>query len=259
MKTYRKPNNTAIYKQYDARWGSLLYPKKPSTVASSGCGLCAVTHCAIERAKYYDCTPKDFYAFMKQYAVVGHGTDWSGIDNGLKHYGFKNVKRIDNMPSLWKELEKGNRIGVLLFNGNKAPNGTQWTSAGHYVAFVGYKKSNDGKKHYLYTKDSGGRGHDGFYQYETSMKNCIKLIWTAEVPAEDITLPERGYFQYGDHSESIKVIQAFLKKLGLYKGKIGGNYKKLTREAVRKFQKKYNLTEDGLWGRECTKKYEELK
>ena len=263
MKYYRKPNNKAIYKQYDSRWGKLYYPNSKYTVASSGCGLCAVTHCVIERAIYFDCTPKDFYAFMKKYAVSGHGTEWKGIDEGLKKYGLKNVKRIDTMSALWKELEKGNRVGVLLFNNNTSPNGTRWTSGGHYVSFCGYRKSDDGKKHYLYCKDSGGRGHDGWYEYSTSMRNCIRLVWTAEVPAEVIKLPERGYFQIGDTGTSVKYIQAFLKGHGFYNGKVGGNYKKLTEQAVRDFQTKYHdkygLDIDGLWGKQCNKAYEILK
>ena len=258
MKYYRRPNNKAEYKQYDSRWGKLLYPAKPSTVGSSGCGLCAVTHCVIEQAKYYDCTPKDFYTFMKQYAVKGHGTEWRGIDAGLKKYGLKNVKRFDSMSAFWKELEKGNRVGVLLFNNKKSPNGTQWTSGGHYVCFRGYRTSNDGKTHYLCTVDSGGRGHTGWYSYEKSMKGCLKLLWVAEVPKETIKLPERGYFKRGDKGESVKIIQAFLKKEGYYKGKVKGNYLSLTEQAVKDWQKANSLKVDGLWGKESNKKYEEL-
>ena len=94
MKTIRKPSNDAIYKQFDSRWGNLPYPVLPSTMASSGCGCCAVTHCAIERAKYATYTPKDVQPFMKQYAERGHGTYWVGITKGLEHYGLKNIKQF---------------------------------------------------------------------------------------------------------------------------------------------------------------------
>lgn len=259
MKIYRTPNNKTIYKQFATGWGYLLYPSKPSTVASSGCGCVAVTHCAIERARYANYTPKDVYPFMKNYAVVGHGTEWKGIDEGLKHYGLKNEKRLDTMTQLWTEMKKGNVIGVLLMNNNKAPDGTQWTLYGHYVAIVGFKTSDDGKKKYLFCKDSGGRDHDGWYEYGTSIKGCVKKIFVAEVPQDDIVLPSRGYFQYGDEGEDVKDIQAFLKKQGLYNGKIGGHYKSRTRRAVKKFQKKYGLKVDGLFGNECLAQYEKLK
>ena len=245
----RKPNNYAIFKQFDPRWGKKPYPYV-STVASAGCGLCSVTHCVIEQDKYMDADPRKFYKFMKNYAVRGHGTEWIGIDEGLKHFGLKNVKRFSDMDLFFNELDKGNRVGVLLFGTNKAPDGRIFTTVGHYIAFVGYKKK-DGR-HWLYLKDSGGRNNDGWLCYETSIRGCLKMLWTAEVPKQEIILPKKGYFEYGDKDESIKVIQAFLKKEGIYKGKIGGKYGRLTRKAVRKWQAKHHLTVDGLWGKECT-------
>lgn len=257
MTVYKKPYNYTIYRQYDSRWGELPYPVLPTTLAKAGCGCVAVTHCAMEQDKYIDYTPKTVRPFMKNYAVVGHGTEWDGINEGLKHYGMKDVKRFDDMQAFWNELEKGHRVGVLLFNTNKAPDGRIFTTVGHYIAFVGYEKRNN--RHYLYLKDSGGRANDGWLCYETSIKGCLKKMWTARVPIQDIILPERGYFKYGDSAESIKNIQAFLKRQKLYKGKVGGNYKRLTMKAVIKFQRKYKLKEDGYWGKECTAMYEKLK
>ena len=116
---------------------------------------------------------------MKQYAVSGNGTRWDGIDAGLKKY-IGNVKRFSDMTAFWNEVSKGNRVGVVLFRSGTAPDSTVWTSSGHYVAFVNFKVTNG--KHYLYTKDSGGRLHDGWYCYETSMKGCIQFLWTAVKP-----------------------------------------------------------------------------
>lgn len=173
--------NTTIYRQNDPRWASLPYPRKPYTVATDGCGLCAVTHCAIERTEYYHDTPQKFYEFMKDYATDGDGTEWAGIDAGLDKY-IGNHKRHYNMASLWAELDQGNRVGVILFGKGTAPDGTQWTGGGHYVAFVDYKK--EGGRHYLYTKDSNGaRKLDGWHCYETSMAGCIPdVLWSAVLP-----------------------------------------------------------------------------
>lgn len=173
--------NPMIFRQSDPRWGSLAYPTASSPVSTDGCGLCAVTHCAIEKSKYWNSTPKTFYPFMKKYAVAGNGTLWDGIDAGLNQF-IGNSKRFDSMSAFWDEVAKGNRVGVILFHSGSAPDGTVWTSSGHYVAFTGYKVSNG--KHYLYTKDSGSRCHDGFYCYETSMKNCISLLWVSEIKKE---------------------------------------------------------------------------
>lgn len=165
-----------IYRQADSRWGRLPYPRKPSTMASSACGCCSVVHCAMEQPKYATLTPKDARSFMAQYAVVGNGTKWVGMTKGLQHYGYT-VKQpnIDkSMASAWTELNKGDRIGIILFRaGTKG--GVRWTSGGHYVAFVGYKVKNG--KHYFKTKDSGGRHHDGWYCYETQMKGLLRQIW----------------------------------------------------------------------------------
>lgn len=258
MKIYKNPNTKTIYRQYDSRWGNLPYPVLPSTMAKCGCGDCSITHCLIESNKYAKYTPKTIISYMRKYAVAGHGTKHIGMPEALKHYGYTEVKEHSTMADLFKELKKGDRVGVLLFGTNKAPDGTLWTSAGHFVAFVGYKTTNDGKKNYLYTKDSGGRWNDGWHCYETSMKGCVRKVWSAKV-TEFIILPERGYFKLGDKSDSIRIIQQFLKDQGLYNGKIGGRYGTLTKKAVKKFQKAHGLDPDGLWGKDTQDLYERLK
>jgi hypothetical protein len=127
------------------------------------------------------------------YAVEGQGTRWEGITKTLKYIGHSTVVRIwdDPITEAWKELNKGGRIGVLLFNSNLAPDGTKWTSSGHYIAFTSYKVE-DGL-HWLYLKDSGGRGHDGWYCYEKSMKGCLPKLWIVrKTPAT--RLAAKGYY-----------------------------------------------------------------
>lgn len=184
--------NSKIYRQYDSRWGSLAYPTSNSPVSSDGCGLCSVTHCAIELDKYKNSTPKDFISFMKQYAVAGNGTRWDGIDAGLNKF-IGNSKRFYDMSAFWTEVSKGNRVGVILFKSGYGPDGTLWTAGGHYVAFTGYKYENG--KHWLYTKDSGGRCHDGWYSYENSMKGCVSILWTTQIPKTG-WVKEGGYWYY---------------------------------------------------------------
>lgn len=177
--------NTKIFKQYDSRWASLPYPTKSSPVSTDGCGLCAVTHCAIEVKGNENLTPKDVLPFMKQYAVAGNGTRYAnpdGIAEGLKHFGLKDVRVIGNMSDFWEELDKGDRVGIILFDKGYAPDGTLWTSARHFIAFNQYQYV-DGK-HKMFMKDSGGRDHDGFYSYETSMRGCLYLMWTGRVPKD---------------------------------------------------------------------------
>lgn len=199
----RKPMNKTIFKQSDSRWGSLPYPGR-SNVSSSGCGLCACTHIAIEQPSKKKWTPKSLRKYMVDngFAVEGQGTKWSGITQTLKHLGHSSVVRIwdDPITEAWKELNKGDRIGVLLFNSNLGPDGTKWTASGHYIAFTGYKVE-DGL-HWLYLKDSGGRNHDGWYCYEKSMKGCLPKMWIVR-KTRATRLASRAY-NYAWHTASGK-------------------------------------------------------
>ena len=174
--------NKTIYRQYDSRWGSKPYPTKSSTFAGNGCGCCAITHVLIESDRYKDYTPEPVRKYMvKQgFAVPNHGTTWSGIMKTLEHYGYDvyHITDSDPMTKVWKECNKGNRIGVILFSGGAGPDGTVWTAGGHYMAFNGYKVK-DGL-HWFHMKDSGSRKHDGWYSYEKSMKGKFFQAWIVE-------------------------------------------------------------------------------
>lgn len=168
--------NKKIYRQYDSRWGKLPYPSKPYTLSRSGCGCVAVTHCAIERDKYKNLTPKDVRKFMVKYATKGHGTEWSGIKKGLEHYGYNvHWREADTMKDIYKVLSKSLKRGVILFGSTTAPDGTVWTKDGHFIAFTAYKIEKG--KHWFYLKDSGSRKHDGWYCYEKSMKGDVRHVF----------------------------------------------------------------------------------
>lgn len=179
--------NNALFKQADSRWGSKPYPTKASSFAGNGCGCCACTHLIIEQDKYKNLTPEPVRKWMvdQGFAYPNQGTTWNGIKLTLEHYGYKvvHIGTSDPMSKAWKELDKKNRIGVILFLGGSAPNGTVWTAGGHYVAFTDYYVGKDGR-HYFYTKDSGGRNNDsvknGYYSYERSMKGLVYQMWIVE-------------------------------------------------------------------------------
>ena len=174
--------NSKMYSQTDPRWKNLPYPGKGYKVGGSGCGLCAVTHLLIEQPRYKNKTPKDFQPYMRKYATYGHGTEWNGITQGLKHYGHKKVTVINclnNKGPVYKEFNKGNRMAVALFSAKyKTPDGTQWTKVGHYISFMDYKVVNG--KHYFYVKDSGGKARRGWYCVEKSMGKSLKMVWIVE-------------------------------------------------------------------------------
>lgn len=168
--------NKKIYRQADSRWGSLPYPTSSYSFAGNGCGCCAVLHCIIEQDKYKNYTPKDIRPYMVQYATKGNGTLWSGITKGLEHYGYNvHWRQSDTMTDIFNVLKNSLKRGVILFGSDRGPDGTCWTTGGHYIAFVNYKIENG--KHYFYLKDSGGRKHDGWWQYEKSMRGDVRNVW----------------------------------------------------------------------------------
>lgn len=172
-----------VYRQTSSKWRNIYYPTKNSRFGGNGCGCCSVLHVIIERDKYKAYTPKSIVKYMRKFAVPGQGTLWSGIKTALGHYGMKNVKwftQDSKMADVFAELNKGGRLGVILFGSTPGPDGTIWTRGGHYIAFTGYKRK--GGKHYFYLKDSGDRRHTGWYCYEKSMRGDVKQIWTCTLP-----------------------------------------------------------------------------
>lgn len=269
--------NKTIWKQTDSRWGKKPYPGRGYTVGGCGCGLVACVHVAMEQERYKNWTPNDLRGWMvKQgFAVCGQGTKWEGITSTLKHIGHSKVVRIydDPMSEAFKELNKGNRIGIILFKSNKAPNGIQWTSNGHYVAFTDYKVQD--KKHYFYCKDSGGRNHDGWYTYENSMKGCVYKVWIVERIGAQVKTPvikastykptsaykgtlPKGTVKKGTKGSDAKAVQTFLNWCINAKLKADGISGAATVAAIKVYQKTYGLSADGMFGPASKKKAQDV-
>ena len=163
--------------QYDSRWGSKNY-NGSSTMAQAGCGPTSVAMLAYAIDKKV--TPWTVAKYMKAhgYAVWNHGTEWAGIPAAMKEFGLKDVKEVSKMSDVFKYLKK-RYCAVFLFSAGTR-GGITWTSSGHYVAVTSIKVKNG--KHYLYTRDSGGRGNTGRHCYETQMKGLIPKVWVGYVP-----------------------------------------------------------------------------
>ena len=279
--------NKKIWKQTDSRWAGKYYPNNKSLFGGNGCGCCACVHDAMEQARYKDWTPESLRPWMvnRGFAVQGQGTTWAGMVETLKHIGHDRVVWItESMPmsDAWKELDKGNRIGVILFYGGyssrkkkyyRTPDGTVWTGNGHYVAFVDYKVDKNGK-HWFYTKDSGGRNHDGWYCYETSMKGCAGQVFIVErtgrqvgqeVKATDYR-PGKPYngalpndtVDRGTTGSDAEAVQTFLNWCINAKLTVDGIAGEKTEEAIEVYEKTYKLDVDGIFGPKCKKKAKAL-
>ena len=97
--------NNTNFKQYDTRWGTLGYPKKPWYIKNCGCGEVSICNIIIEMNKYAGQTPKTIQPYCVQYAAPnGNGTYFSGIPAMMKHYGLTEVKEHGTMPALFNEL-----------------------------------------------------------------------------------------------------------------------------------------------------------
>lgn len=190
-----------IFKQYSSKWGKKNY-NGSSSIAAAACGPFSVANCVVEFNPKLN--PMDVVRYMQThgYAVRNHGTAWSGIPAAMKAFGMTDVHEVDvskSMAKVWDYMSKGYEA-VFLFSGGSR-GGICWTTGGHYVAIVGYKIK-DGK-HYLKAKDSGGRDHDGWYAYETTMRGLIPKVWVGKKPGSTPTPtpPKKVYPKCIDVSE----------------------------------------------------------
>lgn len=241
------------YKQYDSRWGRKNY-NGSSTMATAGCGPTSVAMLAY--AVDGKTTPLDTMKYMQThgYAIRNNGTAWAGIPACMKAFGLLKVRNVSEMTDVFNLLASG-YCAVFLFRAGSR-GGVCWTTAGHYVAVTAIKKK-DGK-HYLYTRDSGGRNHTGWYCYETQMKGLIPQIWVGKVPEKKAAhavvngTPARGYYQLGDIGEPVKEVQKQLNKANTgargYKIPVDGHFGKKTERAVKFLQNVRHLKTDGHYG-----------
>lgn len=250
------------YRQYDSRWGGKNY-NGSSTYATAGCGA---TSCAnILHAINPKITPLTTGKFMQShgYAIRNNGTAWNGIPACLKHFGATDVRQVDKMADVFKLCAKG-YVGVFLFRkGTKG--GVTWTSSGHYVAVTGYKYQN--KKHYFKTFDSGGRKHDGWYCYETTMKGLLPRIWLCKVSTKKTpkptTKPTGKYsgsipkptLKKGDKGAEVTKLQKFFEwYFPKVKFKNYGTFGSATEKVQKTYQKTEGLKQTGVYGTGSYKK-----
>lgn len=240
------------YKQADSRWGKKNY-NGSSTMATAGCGptACAMIAYGVDGKT----TPLDTMKFMQShgYAIRNNGTAWNGIPACLKAFGVQSVQEATTMARCW-ELMKNGYVGVFLFRAGSR-GGVTWTTSGHYVAVTGYKYENG--KHYVYTRDSGGRNHTGWYAYETTMKGLIPRIWLGKVLTGEVKRPAGKFagtipqptLKVGSKGVAVQQLQRFLNWYHPAWGLIvDGVFGKGTESALKLFQKTEGITTGGTYG-----------
>lgn len=248
------------YKQADSRWGKKNY-NGSSSMATAGCGptSCAMIAYGVDGKT----TPLNTMKYMQShgYAIRNKGTAHAGIPACLKAFGVRDVQEVPNMAKCWELMKKG-YVGVFLFS-EGSRGGVTWTSSGHYIAVTGYKYQNN--KHYVYTRDSGGRNHTGWYPYETTMKGLIPHIWLGTITPEVIKKPTGKFggsipkptLKNGSKGEPVKQLQRFLNWYHpAWKLAVDGIFGAGTGSALKQFQKTEGISTDGTYG---PKSYEKAK
>ena len=255
------------YKQADSRWGKKNY-NGSSTMAAAGCG--PTSYAIILSHINPKITPIITMKYMqthgdkdhKKFALYGQGTAWNGIPSCLKFYGAQNVQYVNvnsSMTKVWELMKKG-YVGVFLFSGGSR-GGITWTTAGHYVAVTNYKVK-DGK-HYVYTRDPGGRNHTGWYCYETQMRGLVSKVWLCIAKKKDPTpKPTTKYsgklptttLKNGSSGSEVKLWQKFLNWYAAYKLDVDGKFGTGTEAATMDFQETEGIAQDGVVGSKTLKK-----
>ena len=241
------------YKQADSRWGKKNY-NGSSSMATAGCGptACAMIAYGVDGKT----TPLDTMKYMQShgYAIRNNGTAWNGIPSCLKAFGVQDVQEVPNMTKCWELMSKG-YVGVFLFR-KGSRGGVTWTTSGHYVAVTDYKYQNG--KHYVYTRDSGGRNHTGWYAYETTMKGLIPRIWLGKIaPPKPVAKPTGKYsgaipsptLKIGSKGDGVKQLQSFLNWYHPWKLKEDGIFGSGTWNALAIFQATEGIRPDGIYGK----------
>lgn len=132
------------FKQYDSRWGSIVYTStgnKKQTIKNSGCGPTAAAD-VIATLKDSSVTPPVLaeYAVKKGYRTANNGTAWGFFEDIADKYGFSKLIESSNLSTLKACLDAGGYVVCSMGKG-------YWTSAGHYICAWKY----DSK--YIYCND----------------------------------------------------------------------------------------------------------
>lgn len=128
---------------------------------------------------------------------------------------------------------------------------TKWVA--QYYNKCTYKGSYD---MWQYTSSGNVKGIKGRVDMNYSYKDFSigqkdfnsKELYTSNYPGTFPTLPGRGYFRRGDKGLQVILVQKYLNWFGNYKLKLDGSYGPKTIAAVKNFQKKMKIKQDGLFG-----------
>lgn len=132
------------YKQYDSRWGSVVYTynntyNKSQTIKNSGCGPTSMADIV---ATWWDknVTPKTLAALSvaNGYRTYNSGTDWGFFKFIANKYGASKFVQTSSIATLKAALQDG-AYAIVSFKKSK------WTNGGHFCCIWKW----DGKYFYI--------------------------------------------------------------------------------------------------------------
>ena len=122
------------YKQYDSRWGSVVYTKnnthdKSQTIKNSGCGPTAAADIV---ATWFDksVTPKTLaaYSVANGYRTDNSGTAWGFFKSVAKKYGASNFVQTSSYATAEAAIKNGCLVVCSVGPGI-------WTKGGHFICW----------------------------------------------------------------------------------------------------------------------------
>jgi len=122
---------------------------------------------------------------------------------------------------------------------------------GHVGFFLGYTQS--GKSIYCV----GGNQDDEVNIRTYPLTKVIEFRSLVDDIEENLVIPS-GYLRQGDSSDNVKLLQKILIKLEYLNGSADGVFGPKTETALRTFQKKSNITIDGIYGSESRTAFEKI-
>lgn len=161
------------YKQYDSRWGSIVYTRnntynKNQTIKSSGCGP---TACADIIATFFDksVTPVPLAAFSvaKGYRTQNSGTDWDFFEAVAKEFKASKFLQTSSYNTAKAAQDDGALVVVSVRK-------SRWTNGGHFICWW------DTDSKYVYINDpasaSSSRAKAPYSELKTAAKQYF-CIW----------------------------------------------------------------------------------
>ena len=132
------------YKQYDSRWGSIVFTStgnKSQTIRNSGCGPTAAAD-VVATLKDKSVTPKTLAALAvnKGYRTANSGTAWGFFKYLAQVYGFSKFVQTSSLATMKACLDAGGYVVCSMGPG-------YWTSGGHYICAWKYDSA------YIYCND----------------------------------------------------------------------------------------------------------